>query len=112
MMAVVSREHAKATCLTGAAGVLMIIVAFVMMVVAAPGHGHGPAKPPAVQLTTDVGHQLTSRSDSARVRARRAGPAADSAWAEAYVPSMISESWSASTSGRVARPPLARSAVS
>ena len=36
MTAVVSREHAKATCLTGAAGVLMLAVAFVMMVLAAP----------------------------------------------------------------------------
>jgi len=112
MTAVVSRERARATYLTGAAGVLMLAGAFVMMVVAAPGHAHGPASPPAVQLTTDVGHQLTSRSDSARVRARRAGPAADSAWAEAYVPSMISESWSASSSGRAARPPLLSSPVS
>ncbi len=74
MTAVVSREHAKATFLTGAAGMVMLAVAFVMMVVAAPGHGLGqpqnPAKPPAVQLTTDLGHQLTSRSDPARVRAR------------------------------------------
>jgi len=68
MTAVVSRERARATYLTGAAGVLMLAGAFVMMVVAAPGHAHGPASPPAVQLTTDVGHQLTSRSDSARVR--------------------------------------------
>ena len=69
---------------------LMLAGAFTMMVVAAPGHAHDPARPPAVQLTTDVGHQLTSRSDAAKVRVRRAGPAADSAWAEAYVPSMIS----------------------
>jgi hypothetical protein len=115
MTAVVSRERARATCLTGAAGVLMLAVAFVMMVVAAPGQGHSraydPPKPPAVQLTTDVG-QLTSRSDSARVRACRAGPAADSACAEAYVPSMISESWSASSSARAAQPPLVTSPVS
>jgi hypothetical protein len=63
MTAVVSRERARATCLTGAAGVLMLAVAFVMMVVAAPGHVHGPAKPSVAQLTTDVGHQLTPRSD-------------------------------------------------
>jgi hypothetical protein len=99
MTAVISRERAKATCLTGAAGVLMLAGAFVMMVLAAPGHvqgrPHDPARPPALQLTTDVGHQFTSRSDSARIRARRAGPAADSAWAEAYLPAIISESWSA-----------------
>jgi hypothetical protein len=103
MMAVVSRERAKATCLTGAVGALILAVACVMMVMAAPGHAQaglqGQAKPPAVQLTTDLGRQLTSRSD-------------------AYVPSMISESWSASLSGRAAGPellansPLANSAVS
>ena len=116
MTAVVSRERAKATCLTGAAGVLMLAIAFVMMVVAAPGHlqvrPHGTAKSSTAQLTTDVCHQLTSRSDSATVRACRAGPLADSAWAEAYVPSMISESRSASSSGWIVRPSLATSAVS
>jgi len=95
---------------------LVLAVAFVMMVVAAPAHGYdrapGPAKPSAAQLTTDVCHQLTSRSDSAAVRACRAGPAADSAWADPYVPSMTSDSWSASSSGRAIRPPLARSAAS
>jgi len=48
MTAVVSRERVKATCLTGAAGVLMLALAIVMMVVAAPAHGSvrapGPAK--------------------------------------------------------------------
>ena len=80
MTAVVSREQVRATCLAGAAGVLMLAVAVVMMVVAAPVHGyaraHGPAQPSAVWLTTDVCHQLTSRSDSATVRACRAGPSA------------------------------------
>jgi hypothetical protein len=78
MTAVVSRERAKATYLTGAAGVLMLAIAFVMMVVAAPGHlqgrPHGAARPSTAQLTTDLCHQLTSRSDSATVRACRAGP--------------------------------------
>ena len=91
MMAVVSRERARTTGLTAAAGVLMLAIAFVMMIAAAPSHGpvriHGPA-----QLTTDVCHQLTSRSDSTTVRACRAGPSADSAWADAYVPSMTSAS--------------------
>ncbi len=115
MTAVVSREQARATFLTGAAGVLMLVVAVVMMVVAAPAHGHaraqGLAQPSAV-LATDVCHQLTSRSNSATVRACLAGPSAESAWADAYVPSMISDSWSASSSARVVGPPLARAAVS
>ena len=116
MTAVVSRERARATCLTGAAGVLMVAIAFIMMVVAAPAHGHarlqGSGKPSATQLTTDVCHQLTSRSDSATARACRAGPSAENAWADAYVPSMTSESWSASIPGRVARPSPASAAAS
>jgi len=59
MTAVISREQAARTGLTAAAGMLMLAVAFVMMVVAAPGHGHvqvHPAKPSVVQLTTDVSH--------------------------------------------------------
>jgi len=87
---------------------LMLAVAFVMMATTAPAHVHGrtpgPAKPSAAQLTTDVCHQLTSRSDSATVHACLAGPAADSAWAEAYVPPMISDSWSASGPARAPRP--------
>jgi hypothetical protein len=126
MTAVVSREHARGAYLTGAAGTVIIAIASVMMVVAAPGHaasghattsghavasGHqaGPAQPAAVQLATDACHRLTSRSDSATVRACLAGPSAVSAWADAYVPSITSESWSASSS---ARPSPARVAVS
>jgi hypothetical protein len=71
------------TYLTGAAGVLTIAIAFVMMIVAAPGHGHSQAgvgaKPAAAQFATDVCHRLTSRSDSATVRACLAGPSAASA---------------------------------
>ena len=100
MTAVVSRERAKSTGLTAAVGTLMLAVAVVMMVVAAPVHGHarahGPARAHAVQLTTDLCHQLTSRTDSATVRACLAWPSADGAWAEAYVPSPTSDSWSAS----------------
>lgn len=116
MTAVVSRERARATCLTGAAGMLMVAIAFVMMIAAAPGHGHARAgvvaKPAAAQVTTDVCHRLTSRSSSATVRACLAGPSAASAWADAYVPSMTSESWSASSPGRAARPSPASVAVS
>jgi hypothetical protein len=82
MTAVVSRERARTTGLTAVAGVLMLAVAFVMMIVAAPVHGHVRvhlARSSAVRLATDVCHQLTSRSDSTTVRACRAGPSADSA---------------------------------
>ena len=75
MTAVVSRERARTTGLTAAAGVLMLAVAFVMMIVAAPGHGPVRAhlaRSSAVRLTTDVCHQLTSKSDSPAVRACQA----------------------------------------
>ncbi len=76
MTAVVSRERARTTGLTAAAGALMLAVAFVMMIVAAPGHGtvrvHGPAQPATNQLTSDVCHQLTSKGDSPAVRACQA----------------------------------------
>jgi hypothetical protein len=70
---VVSREQAARTCLTAAAGVLMLAVAAVMMVAAAPAHGgarahgagsHGTGQPAAVRLATDVCHQLTPRAGS------------------------------------------------
>ncbi|SRR6476646_3423758 len=75
MTAVVSRERARTTGLTAAAGALMLAVAFVMMIVAAPGHGHVQAhlvRSSAVRLATDVCHQLTSKSDSPAVRACQA----------------------------------------
>jgi hypothetical protein len=39
MTAVVSRERARTTGLTAAAGLLMLAIASVMMIVAAPAHG-------------------------------------------------------------------------
>jgi hypothetical protein len=74
MTAVVSRERAARTGLTAAAGTLMLAVAFVMMVVAAPVHGHvrvQQANPSAVRLTDDACHQLASRGDSPAVQACR-----------------------------------------
>jgi hypothetical protein len=57
MTAIVSPESARATSLTGAVGLLILAIAVVMMVIAAPTqvhHGaHNPANPSAVQLTTD-----------------------------------------------------------
>jgi hypothetical protein len=116
MTAVVSRERARTTCLTAATGFVMLAAAFVMMLAAAPAHRpvhpRGAARPSAARLASDLCHQLTSRSDSTTVRACLAGPAAESAWAEAYPPSMITDSWSARSSGRATRPPLASAAVS
>jgi hypothetical protein len=96
MTAIVSRERARKTALTGAAGLLLLMAAIVMMVAAAPTQAQhrsdGPAGPPAVELTTDLCHQLTSSSASTTVRACLVGPAAPSARAKAYPPSMTSES--------------------
>ena len=75
MTAVVSRERARTTGLTAAAGALMLAVAFVMMIVAAPGHGPARAhlaRSSAVRLATDVCHQLTSKGYSPAVRACQA----------------------------------------
>jgi hypothetical protein len=82
MTALVSPERATAASLTGAVGLLILAIAVVMMVIAAPTQvhygAHNPAKPSAVQLTTDLCHQLTSRSDSTTVYACLVGP-----WANA-----------------------------
>lgn len=82
MTAFVSPERATAASLTGAVGLLILAIAVVMMVIAAPTQvhygAHSPAKPSAVQLTTDLCHQLTSRSDSTTVYACLVGP-----WAKA-----------------------------
>ena len=84
MTALVSPERAMSASLTGAAGLLVLAIAVVMMVIAAPTQArqgtHNPAKPSAVQLTTDPCHQLTSRSDPATVYACLAGP-----WAKEHV---------------------------
>jgi len=84
MTAFVSPERATAASLTGAVGLLILAIAVVMMVIAAPTQvhygAHNPAKPSAVLLTTDLCYQLTSRSDSTTVYACLAGP-----WAKEHV---------------------------
>jgi hypothetical protein len=120
MTAVVSGDRAKAAGLTGVAGSLILTGAVVMMAAAAPSTPHPQhaitkaTTQVAALAVTDPCHQLMSSSASASGRACLAGPSAVSAWAEAYTPSMISESWSASRSARppLARPPLASAAVS
>ena len=78
MTAFVSPERARAALLTGAVGLLILAVAVVMMVIAAPTQvhygAHNPAKPSTAQLTTDLCHQLTSKGDSTTVYACLAGP--------------------------------------
>jgi hypothetical protein len=88
-MTVISRERTRATWITGVAGLLMLGVAFVMMVVAAPSQTHPLPHHAAAQTPELVATQ-----------------------AGAYSPFMITESWSASSPEWATRPPLARSAVS
>ena len=83
MTAFVSPERTTAAALTGAAGLLILAISVVMMVIAAPTRIHygadNPAKPSAAQLTTDLCHQLTSRSDPTTVYACLTGP-----WAKGH----------------------------
>ena len=78
MTAFVSPERARTASLTGAVGLVILAIAVVMMVIAAPTQvhygAHNRAKPSAAQLTMDVCHQLTSRSGSTTVYACLAGP--------------------------------------
>ncbi len=78
MTAVVCRERARTTYLTAAAGMLMLAAAFMMMIVAAPGHlparTHGPVKPSAVRLTTDVCRQFAPAGGQAATHGCLAGP--------------------------------------
>jgi hypothetical protein len=54
MTTVISRERARATWLTGAAGLLILGAALVMMVVAAPSQGHPLAHHAAAQAYTPI----------------------------------------------------------
>jgi hypothetical protein len=97
MTAIVSRERARGTYLTSAAGLLLLAVAVVMMFAAAPrldhhlAAGHTAAKSTSAQLTAHLSHQVAFSSDSASARACRAGPWALRACAEAYTPSITSD---------------------
>jgi hypothetical protein len=83
MTAVVSRSRSKSTWLTGAAGLLLLSVAFVMMVCAAPkarAPSHSTTVPAATQSVTTWCGQSTRSRDRAVVRTCRLGPSALSAW--------------------------------
>jgi hypothetical protein len=70
MAAVVRRERAKATWLTGAVGLLILAFAFVMMAYSAPPQVHARSHGPEIRAAT------------------------------AFTASLITESWSASPAGR------------
>lgn len=77
MSAVVSRSRARSTWLTGSAGLLMLVAAFVMMVVAAPRvHAARDESVPRDRLTswtwTTPDHWVTPGSSNQFTRAGRA----------------------------------------
>lgn len=65
MTAIVRREHAKSTCLTGAAGVLVLAIACVMMVLAAPSHPHAQSRGAATPAAQTLA-QLTQARPAGR----------------------------------------------
>jgi hypothetical protein len=77
MSAVVSRSRARSTWLTGTAGLLMLVAAFVMMVVAAPRvHAARHETQPSDRLTswvwTTPDHWVTPASNDQFARIGRA----------------------------------------
>jgi hypothetical protein len=93
MTAVVSKSRLKQTWLTGAAGLLLLAAALVMMVCSAPtarARLHAGVTRPATESVTSFCGQPASGGDPAKARACRLGPSALSAWTKPYIPSTIS----------------------
>ena len=78
MAAVVSRERAKGTWLTGLAGLVILAVAFVMMACAAPSLAHPRPHGPAAQSASVSTFSLITRNGpaSGAGQARQGGRAA------------------------------------
>jgi len=112
MTAIVSGSRSKSTWLTGAAGLLVLAAAFVMMACAAPTaheplHGHA-TRSATESVTTFCGHSA-SGGNPARVRPCVIGPSELSAWTKPYARSSIVESRSARLAGQSR--PMAKSAA-
>lgn len=102
MSAAVSNSRSTSTWLTGAAGLLILLAAFVMMACAAP-QIRTPAHSAATQsVVAHCGRQASS-TDPARVRTCRSGPSMLSSLTKPYGHSSIMESWSASRSAPSSR---------
>jgi hypothetical protein len=91
MTAVVSKSRSKSTWLTGAAGLLILAAALVMMVWSAPTartpRNAGATRPVAESVTSFCGQQ-DSAGHPAKARPCQLGPAL-SAWTEPYPPSVV-----------------------
>jgi hypothetical protein len=72
MTAIVTRERARATWLTGVAGLLILVAAFVMMACAAPSLAHARPHAAVTQTTTVYTSSLITQSRPAS-RTARAG---------------------------------------
>lgn len=78
MTAVVSREHAKATWLSGVIGLVILAVAFVMMACAAPSLAHqrphgATAQPAGVSTSPLITGSWSARWTDRAGQGRRAG---------------------------------------
>jgi len=68
MTAVVSESRAKSMWLTGSAGLLILLAAFVMMVCAAPSSAHTPTRAVTQSATAHHGQPTPHTVFHARVR--------------------------------------------
>jgi hypothetical protein len=78
MTAVVSRERAKATWLTGVVGLVILTAAFVMMACAAPSQAHqrphgAPAQSASVSTSSLITGSWSARVTGQAGQGRRAG---------------------------------------
>ena len=81
MTAVVRREHAKATWLTGAAGLVILAVALVMMACAAPSLAHPrPHGATALPASVYTSSPITASWTGGAAQARRAAGLAERSW--------------------------------
>jgi hypothetical protein len=103
MTAVVTRSRSTSTLLTGAAGLLILAAAFVMMVCAAP-RVRTPLLAGTAQAVTTHCDQLASSGKPVRAGSCRIDPSTLSAWTKPYARSTIMESRAASRLARPSRP--------
>ena len=81
MTAVVSRERAKATWLSGVVGLVILAAAFVMMACAAPSLTHSRPHKAVTQSASVYTSSLITRSWPGRAgQGRRAARAAERCW--------------------------------
>ena len=71
MTAVVSQSRSKSTWLTGSAGLLILVAAFVMMVCAAPSKAHTPTRAVTQSVTAHRGQPTPHTVFMKKVRVKQ-----------------------------------------